>query len=176
MNEIRWASLGYYFQWTERFYSDKFKGEFPEDLNNLTRSLAKQFGYDFTPEAATINFYNNAKQTMGGHLDDAEEDLTKPIISCSFGNSVIFLIGGITRDIRPKALFVRSGDVVIMSGHSRYCFHGVARVIEDTSPSFLFNEQEENMDYWDQDCKNFIKTGRINMNVRQVKVKNISVS
>ena len=31
---------------------------------------------------------------MCGHLDNAEEDLTKPIVSISFGNSVIFLIGG----------------------------------------------------------------------------------
>jgi alkylated DNA repair protein alkB family protein 1 len=82
-------------------YSEQYKGRFPEDLKELTVDLAKQVGYNnYNPEAATINFYTQAKQTMGGHLDDAEEDLTKPIVSCSFGNTVVFLIGGPTRGMR----------------------------------------------------------------------------
>ena len=122
------------------------------------------------PEAATINYYNNSKQTMGGHVDDAEEDMSKPIVSCSFGNTVIFLIGGKTRDVTPTALYIKSGDVVLMSGHSRYCYHGVARVLPGSCPSFLA-ESNINDTVYDHHCAKFIETGRINMNVRQVKVK-----
>lgn len=64
---------------------------------------------------------------MCGHLDNAEEDLTKPIVSCSFGNTVVFLMGSrstgylflftscslFTEDT-PTPFFIRSGDIVIM--------------------------------------------------------------
>lgn len=82
-------------------------GDFPNDLYETIRDLAKLVDHDMSPEAATINFYNNAKQTMGGHLDDAEKDMSKPIVSCSFGNSVIFLMGGKTRDVPPVALYIK---------------------------------------------------------------------
>lgn len=32
-------------------------------------------------EAATLNYYPVAKQCMGGHKDDAEDDMSKPIVS-----------------------------------------------------------------------------------------------
>ena len=74
---------------------------------------------------------------MGGHVDDAEDDMTRPIVSCSFGSSAIFLIGGRTVDTEPWAMWVRSGDVVLMGGESRYCVHGIPRVMDDTTPTFL---------------------------------------
>ena len=49
--------------------------------------------------------------------------------SSSFGQSAIFLIGGQTRQVQPKALLLSSGDIVIMSGDSRLAYHGVPRVL-----------------------------------------------
>ena len=47
----------------------------------------------FNPDVALINFYKEG-DTLGGHLDDVEKDLEKPIVSFSLGCEAIFLIGG----------------------------------------------------------------------------------
>ena len=54
---------------------------------------------------------------------------------CSFGQSAIFLVGGRTKQVKPKALLLHSGDIVIMSGESRLAFHGVPRVLPPPSES-----------------------------------------
>jgi alkylated DNA repair protein alkB family protein 1 len=46
------------------------------------------------------------------------------------GNAAIFLIGGLTRDVEPTAILLRSGDVVIMSGPAcRRAYHGLSELI-----------------------------------------------
>ncbi len=67
--------------------------------------------------------------TLSGHTDHSEKDLARPLLSLSFGQSAIFLIGGPTKQTRPKALLLNSGDVVIMSGESRLAYHGVPKVL-----------------------------------------------
>ena len=42
---------------------------------------------------------------MGGHTDHYEEALTQPLISYSFGQSAIYLIGGQTRDLKPAGIY-----------------------------------------------------------------------
>lgn len=42
----------------------------------------------------------------------------------SVGCSAVFLLGGPTRQEPPVALLVRSGDIVLMSGRARLCYHG----------------------------------------------------
>lgn len=81
----------------------------------------------FIPDAALVNYYHEG-DTLGGHIDDAEPDLTKPLVSLSLGRPGIFLVGGTTRDIEPTALLVRSGDVVVLHGEARRCYHGVPRI------------------------------------------------
>lgn len=44
----------------------------------------------------------------------------------SLGCKAVFLLGGSTRDEPPLAMFVRSGDVVLMAGSARQCFHGTS--------------------------------------------------
>ena len=48
------------------------------------------------------------------------------LFTCSFslGCKAIFLLGGKSRDDDPLAMFLRSGDAVLMSGEARECFHG----------------------------------------------------
>lgn len=164
---LRWASVGYHFQWTPRIYTDEHRGPFPKDLEEYVSDMALQVGYRMKPEASIINFYPHNKCCMGGHLDDAEDDMSKPIVSTSFGNTVIFLIGGTSRDVKPVALYIRSGDVVIMGGHARYCYHGVPKMIPDSSPSF-FDIADPDEDW--KIIQDYIRTSRINMNVRQVKM------
>lgn len=54
--------------------------------------------------------------------------LTKwlPFYKFSLGCKCIFLLGGKTRDEVPTAMFLRSGDIVLMAGEARECFHGNA--------------------------------------------------
>ncbi|EFA85990.1 alkylated DNA repair protein [Heterostelium album PN500] len=105
---------------------------------------------------------------MGGHLDDAEEEMEKPIISISFGSTAVFLMGAETRDVPPIPIFIRSGDIVIMGGRSRYCYHGVARIVEDSFDAGLLVDSKEDDQYswhvhWMKE-----KNRRININTRQV--------
>jgi alkylated DNA repair protein alkB family protein 1 len=174
MAQLRWASLGYHYQWTPRVYTEEHRGNFPSDLFDFVRDAASLLGHnDMRAEAAIINYYPTTKCMMGGHLDDAEEAMHKPIVSCSFGNTIIFLIGGKTRDIEPTALFIRSGDIVLMAGHARYCFHGVPKMIPGTSPTFLstFDPSSDiNDPNWSPELAEYMKDARVNMNVRQVRI------
>lgn len=48
---------------------------------------------------------------------------------CSFGQSAIFLLGGATKQTVPYAMYVHSGDIVVMWGQSRLNYHGVPRIL-----------------------------------------------
>ena len=76
---------------------------------------------------------------MGGHVDDAELDLSLPLVSLSLGLSAVFLFGGPTREDTPTALWLRSGDAIIVTGEARLCYHGVPRIVEGSCPEFLLD-------------------------------------
>jgi alkylated DNA repair protein alkB family protein 1 len=118
----------------------------------------------YIPEAAIVNYYKR-DGNMGGHLDNAEYEMKKPIISISFGCDAIFLLGGETKSIEPIPMLLRSGDVMIMGGRSRYCYHGIARIISETIPSCLSNINIPT-DY--TDLAEYMIGRRININTRQV--------
>lgn len=80
------------------------------------------------------------------------------------------MIGGETRDIMPISLFLKSGDVIIMGGKSRLAYHAVPCMIQNSSPSNIFTNLEEDEDKTNWDIiSNYMKNSRINMNVRQVR-------
>ena len=82
----------------------------------------------FLAEAGIVNYYH-LDSTLSGHTDHSEKDLSCPLLSISFAQSAIFLVGGKTKDICPKALLLNSGDVIIMSGDSRLAYHGIPKVL-----------------------------------------------
>jgi len=55
-----------------------------------------------------------------------------------------------------------------MSGESRFCYHSVPRMIEHTVPQLLLSVEATDED-WDNCCE-YIKDARINMNCRQVRI------
>jgi len=168
--------------WTKRCYEKNVKSSFPEDLAQLCRNLAQLATADLIPEAAIINFYPMSS-TMGGHLDDAEHDLAKPIISLSLGCSALYLLGGRKKDLDPLPLLLRSGDAIIMTGESRLCYHGIPAILphafeaemrglsRDSLASQLadhlavIEEEENNIS---QHVLRYLEQHRINMNARQV--------
>jgi len=135
-NKIRWSNMGFQYDWTNRTYPDQ-KTQLPSELFKLceeTKNIFKKIIMgieDFNPESVIINYYGE-KDYMGGHLDDGEKDQDSPIISFSIGCSCIFLMGGYTKDSEPIPLILETGDLFIMSGNSRKCFHGVPRIIENS--------------------------------------------
>ena len=89
-------------------------------------------GYPHDPEACLVNFYNGGAK-MGLHRDADEEDFAAPVLSVSLGDTAVFRIGGPERGGRTEALKLSSGDVLVMGGASRLCYHGIDRVLPGTS-------------------------------------------
>jgi alkylated DNA repair protein alkB family protein 1 len=83
----------------------------------------------FKPNVALVNYYHPG-DTLNGHKDDVERDLLQPIVTMSLGCAAVFLIGGPDRQQPPTPLLLRSGDVVVLGGPARGCYHGVPRVLD----------------------------------------------
>jgi alkylated DNA repair protein (DNA oxidative demethylase) len=70
---------------------------------------------------------------MGLHQDRDEADISAPVVSVSLGDSCLFCFGSSQRGGRTQSVKLMSGDVVIIGGPSRLCFHGVHRIYPNTS-------------------------------------------
>jgi alkylated DNA repair protein (DNA oxidative demethylase) len=70
---------------------------------------------------------------MGLHRDEDEDDFTAPVLSVSLGDTAIFRIGGPERGGKTGTLKLNSGDVLVMGGPSRLCYHGIDRVLTGSS-------------------------------------------
>jgi alkylated DNA repair protein (DNA oxidative demethylase) len=92
----------------------------------------KVSGYPHLPEACLVNFYA-AGAKMGLHQDRDEKDLAAPVVSISLGDTAIFRIGGAARGGKTETITLSSGDVLVMGGASRLCYHGIDRVLSGTS-------------------------------------------
>lgn len=164
MKGLRWTSLGYHFQWGPRVYESHKHSPYPAELQDLASHFGSLVCTPMRAQASIINFYASTKDKMGAHVDDSEKDMSKPIVSFSWGNTVVFLLGGRTKETAPMAILIRSGDVIMMHGETRYAFHSVPRMIENTTPDFILNNND---DEW-KDEQEYITGARINMNCRQV--------
>ena len=54
---------------------------------------------DWEPDVALVNYYREG-DTLGGHKDDAEQNLCAPIVALSLGCDAIFLLGGARRCLK----------------------------------------------------------------------------
>ena len=88
--------------------------------------------YRALPEACLVNFYD-AKARMGLHQDRDEAALDAPVVSISLGDTCLFRYGTSERNGPTKSVRLQSGDVVLIGGASRLCFHGVDRIYAGTS-------------------------------------------
>jgi alkylated DNA repair protein (DNA oxidative demethylase) len=101
----------------------------PDSLRALWRQVS---GVDVEPEACLVNFYDDTAK-MGLHQDRDEQDLTAPVVSISLGDSCLFRVGQTTRNGPTQSFRLNSGDVVVLGGEGRLCFHGVDRIYPATS-------------------------------------------
>nr|XP_022920580.1 nucleic acid dioxygenase ALKBH1 [Onthophagus taurus] len=185
LKKLRWATFGYHHNWDTKIYSENSKSIFPKDLYFFTKHFAETLSFNlFNPEAAIVNYYH-LDSTLSGHTDHSENNLEAPLFSFSFGQTALFLIGGESIDVKPTALYLKSGDVIIMSKKSRLCYHGVPKILNCVNKSWNLNENfdkdeliedfiDKNVlnlccdnDKWER-FNNYINNSRININIRQV--------
>ena len=101
----------------------------PEMVLDIWRNVS---GYAQPPEACLVNHYREGAK-MGLHRDADEEDFAAPVVSISLGDTAVFRIGGRERGGKTETLKLSSGDVLVMGGPSRLCYHGIDRVLTGTS-------------------------------------------
>jgi alkylated DNA repair protein (DNA oxidative demethylase) len=100
--------------------------DLPEMLGCLWDAVTD---YPARPEATLINWYKEDRQSkMGLHVDNDENDLRAPVVSVSLGDPALFRIGGPKRGGKTQGLKLYSGDVVVLAGEARLCYHGVSKV------------------------------------------------
>lgn len=169
--KLCWAALGYHYDWTARkYYKDSFS-PVPGVLQQLGTKCAAACGMTLTAEAVIVNYYKT-KSSMGGHQDDVEYTMDYPVVSLSLGSRCVFLLGGHRKDDPPLELLLRSGDIVVMGGASRTCYHGVACVlptpfsIASEDVDALFHDEEDRKEY--EAVRKYLSSQRININMRQV--------
>ncbi|ORZ35214.1 hypothetical protein BCR44DRAFT_116524 [Catenaria anguillulae PL171] len=198
MDRLRWCTLGFQYNWTtKKYYADEFY-TFPSDLAAVTHAIVHAVeslacpligkdvgtGYpaaQYTAQAGVLNVYG-PRDTLMAHVDESEPNMRPPLVSISLGAQGVFLIGGPTRETRPIALRVRSGDVVVMSAGAREAFHGVPRIL-DVMPDWMHVEPVEQGDDGDRRIEDVgqrasewrevieylrAREARVNLNVRQV--------
>ena len=164
LNQLHWASLGYHYNWTDRSYAETEYSTFPPALAALSTRFSSAVSLSITPSAAIVNYYS-LQSSMLAHVDDAELSMLPPIVSLSLGQSAIFLLGKESKTVKPTAVWLRSGDVMLMGGQSRRCYHGVPRVVKDRDWSTAVDADES-----DALCRvrQYLNSHRININIRQV--------
>ena len=89
-------------------------------------------GWPAPPEACLVNLYQGTAR-MGLHQDRDEADLAAPVLSVSLGDTARFRLGGTARGGPTRTLALASGDVAVLGGAARLCFHGVDRILAGTS-------------------------------------------
>eukprot|EP01064_Diplonema_japonicum_P036839 TRINITY_DN8448_c0_g1_i2.p1 TRINITY_DN8448_c0_g1~~TRINITY_DN8448_c0_g1_i2.p1 ORF type:complete len:359 (+),score=54.61 TRINITY_DN8448_c0_g1_i2:482-1558(+) len=141
--ELRWVTLGYAYDWTEKSYDKEKSSKFPEDLKELVQrkyaSIRTSLGLPPVEfQTAIVNYYN-AKSTLMGHTDSYEDTsvLHRPLLTLSLGRSAVFLVGGLTKNTPPVPILIQSGDAVILSGPSRLAYHGIPSILPDTCPKYI---------------------------------------
>jgi alkylated DNA repair protein (DNA oxidative demethylase) len=88
--------------------------------------------YPHRPEACLINYYP-AGARMGLHQDRDEADFSAPVVSLSLGDEAVFRVGGTRRNDPTRSLRLKSGDAAVLGGEARLAFHGIDRVVAETS-------------------------------------------
>ena len=101
----------------------------PKPLSEMWQALVPDAR---APECCLINWYDVTAK-MGMHQDRDEADFTQPVVSVSLGDDALFRMGNQTRGGKTESIWLRSGDVVVMTGAARTAYHGIDRVRAQSS-------------------------------------------
>ena len=130
LGELGWVSdrTGYRYQAVHPETGNTWPA-MPEPILDVWRKVSNYAGL---PQACLVNFYQGGAK-MGLHQDKDEEDFSAPVVSISLGDTALFRFGGTERGGKTSTVKLASGDVLVMGGASRLCFHGIDRVYSGTS-------------------------------------------
>ncbi|POS84562.1 hypothetical protein EPUL_003762 [Erysiphe pulchra] len=159
--KLRWITLGGQYDWSRKEYPKDKAPKFPTDISTLIVGLFP----NIQPQAAIVNLYSPG-DTLSLHRDVSEK-VDRGLVSISLGCSAYFIIGvqdEETLETKSEVLLLHSGDVVYMTEESRFAWHGVPLIIQDTCPDYLKDWPGEEYPLW----KGWISKKRINLNVRQI--------
>eukprot|EP00796_Vickermania_ingenoplastis_P007060 gene7060-5000_t len=156
---MRWATIGFSYQWTSKSYERANYTPFPNAVRTLMQRLSKAvFEADaldervagvprysqpdiYEPQSGIVNYFPVGSSMMA-HQDASEVALTQPLLSLSLGASSIFLMGTASREDPPLAFLLRTGDLAAFAGPSRLSYHSVARILDDC-PAYLTLPDED---------------------------------
>jgi alkylated DNA repair protein alkB family protein 1 len=98
MKKLRWVTLGYQYDWSNKAYDFDHRVAFPEEARMISIAVAKAVeglgyynegklqwqntykGEDFVPEAGIVNYYQ-LKDTLMAHVDRSELNMAAPLVS-----------------------------------------------------------------------------------------------
>jgi DNA oxidative demethylase len=118
----------------------------PDDLQALARRALVETGYLRQDEprpydTCIVNLYEQQGGKLGDHVDGSEgaEALASgyPIVSISIGAACVFRMGGPKRTDPYQKFTLESGDLVIFGRSMRLAYHGVSKLLPDTTPPGL---------------------------------------
>ena len=133
----------------------------PPLLLEIWRQVAS---YDHPPEAALINYYTpDARMSL--HQDSNEQDFEAPVVSVSLGQSATFRLGGAERTSPTRSFPLHAGDVMVMGGDARMCFHGIDRILKSPPPDLFTNAS---LPVEDMQRITSLGPGRLNITLRRV--------
>jgi len=115
----------------------------PESLITLARAaVADTYGADsaeaiaYRPDAAIVNLYPDEAK-LGLH-QDGEEPSDAPVVTIGLGDRCTFRLAGVDRRVGPFTdVDMGSGDLLVFGRENRRIFHGVPKVLPDTTPEGL---------------------------------------
>ena len=97
----------------------------PQRILSLWRDVAD---YPALPQCCLINLYGHEKARMGLHVDADEQAMDAPVVSVSLGDPARFRLGGARRRDPGVSMRLQSGDVLVLGGAARRCYHGVDKI------------------------------------------------
>lgn len=166
--KLRWMTLGGQYDWTNKVYPPGSPPAFPSDIKDLIEST-----FPMKAEAAIVNLYSPG-DTLSLHRDVSEE-CGQPLVSISLGCDGIVVVGldgeEVGGEARVAVVRLRSGDAVLMSGKSRYAWHGVPKILEGTCPEWMRDWPAVGPDERSSrfgDWRGWMAGKRVNLNVRQM--------
>ncbi|CAJ0565689.1 unnamed protein product, partial [Mesorhabditis spiculigera] len=97
----------------------------------------------------------------------SERDLSRALVSVSFGQSAVYLTGGTSLDDPILPIWLHSGDVLVMHADQRLVYHAVPCIV----PTRKFDGatcQGKTAEEVDKELLDYANTSRVNITIRQV--------
>jgi DNA alkylation damage repair protein AlkB len=86
-------------------------------------------------QSCLINLYEDqqGRESKLGLHQDKTESYQMDIVNVSLGDDAIFVLAGLLRNDPTQEIILRSGDILVMRSKGRMCFHGIRKLIPNTS-------------------------------------------